>query len=280
LKNRSIWIVLIFLTIIITGCLSLMEYCIKNAKWNQLLNTDNVLENFRDFEITTELYKSFKNWEADEEYSCYDFMCGFLISGETEKKDLTNIVSQFKKYKKEELDNLKSYVCAIWEDLEYFPVPDSSLNTKATVSFVDSWMAERTFGGKRSHEGTDIMANINHRGYYPVVSMTDGVVEKIGWLPQGGYRIGIRSPHGGYFYYAHLYDYAKEFQAGDEIKAGELIGFMGDSGYSEVEGTVGNFDVHLHMGIYVNLEDGTEISINSYQPLVYLQSKKLNYEFY
>ena len=43
------------------------------------------------------------------------------------------------------------------------------------------------------HEGCDIMAGNNERGYFPIVSMTDGVVERIGWLEKGGYRIGIRS---------------------------------------------------------------------------------------
>ena len=41
-------------------------------------------------------------------------------------------------------------------------------------------------------------------GYYPVVSMTDGVVTEKGWLEKGGWRIGITAPTGAYFYYAHL----------------------------------------------------------------------------
>ena len=44
----------------------------------------------------------------------------------------------------------------------------------------------------------------DERGLFPVLSMTDGVVEKKGWLPQGGYRLGIRSDGGIYYYYAHL----------------------------------------------------------------------------
>ena len=55
------------------------------------------------------------------------------------------------------------------------------------------------------------MAEKNERGWYSVISVSDGVVEKIGWLPQGGYRIGIRSANGVYFYYAHLAEYAKKF---------------------------------------------------------------------
>ena len=49
---------------------------------------------------------------------------------------------------------------------------------------------------------------------------------------------------------------------------------MGDSGYGE-EGTVGKFDVHLHMGIYLNDEKGEEFSINSYWIMKYLEDKLL-----
>lgn len=166
----------------------------------------------------------------------------------------------------------------IWSDVAYFPVAESIVNKDATVSFENSWMYERNFGGKRGHEGTDLMATVNKRGYYPVVSMTDGVVEKIGWLTKGGYRIGVRSPMGGYYYYAHLYGYAEPFQVGDTICAGQLIGYMGDSGYGS-EGTTGQFPVHLHMGIYFEGQDGEEISVNPYPVLKYVQKKTLKYSY-
>ena len=60
--------------------------------------------------------------------------------------------------------------------------------------------------------------------------MTDGIIEKIGWLEMGGWRIGVRAPGGAYLYYAHLYSYAGDFKEGDRVKAGELIGYMGDTG--------------------------------------------------
>ena len=148
----------------------------------------------------------------------------------------------------------------------------------ATVSFENSWMQSRTFGGDRGHEGCDIMASVNERGLYPVVSMTDGVIEQVGWLKLGGYRIGVRSPSGAYFYYAHLSEYAKEFVPGEKVTAGMLLGFMGDTGYSEIEGTTGNFATHLHLGIYLNDENGKEFSVNSFPMLQYLwnwQGKRL-----
>ena len=102
------------------------------------------------------------------------------------------------------------------------------------------------------------------------------MVENIGWLELGGYRIGIRSDSGGYFYYAHLASYYDNLKEGDIIRAGQLIGFMGDTGYSKVEGTTGNFDVHLHVGIYLNI-DNQEISINPYYILKNLKILYYNY---
>ncbi len=167
---------------------------------------------------------------------------------------------------------------AVWEDIVYFPVPTSAYDKERySVSFADSWMDSRKFGGERVHEGCDIMAALNKRGRYPVLSISDGYVEKMGWLRLGGYRIGVRSQHGVYFYYAHLSDYAPELETGDEVKAGQLLGFMGDTGYSETEGTTGYFPVHLHVGIYLDDGNGEEQSYNPYPFLKELESHKLTY---
>ena len=161
---------------------------------------------------------------------------------------------------------------AIWNDVKYFPVPEFTGDSSMRVSYVNTWMAERSYGGERGHEGTDIMANKNERGLYPIISMTDGIVEKMGWLEKGGYRVGIKSSSGAYFYYAHLHSYA-DLKEGDEVQAGDILGFMGDSGYGP-EGTVGQFAVHLHLGIYIYPE-GEEMSVNPYWVLRYIENRKV-----
>lgn len=166
---------------------------------------------------------------------------------------------------------------AIWADVQYFPVPRSSSDEDMTVCFENSWKFERTFGGRRYHEGCDIMADENERGVYPVISMCDGVVEKKGWLTKGGYRIGIRGNSGAYFYYAHLESYA-DIEEGDQVKAGQILGYMGDSGYGD-EGTTGKFDVHLHVGIYIKTKNNEELSVNPYPVLKYLENRKLTMDF-
>lgn len=166
---------------------------------------------------------------------------------------------------------------AVWDDLKYFPVAESSDNSRLSVSFEDSWMFDRSYGGERGHEGTDIMPSVNEPGRFPVVSMTDGIVESKGWLELGGYRLGIRAPHGAYFYYAHLDSYA-DIEEGDTINAGDLLGFMGDTGYGTEEGTRGKFPVHLHVGIYL-YQNEQEISVNPYPALSYVQDKKVSGDF-
>lgn len=186
-------------------------------------------------------------------------------------------VDNFNKLEKDwkKKDNYSDYIKtteAIWNDVKYFPVPEFTSDKTLTVSYANSWMSERTYGGERGHEGVDIMANKNERGLYPVISMTDGVVSKKGWLDKGGYRIGILAPSGAYFYYAHLESYAN-LNVGDEVRAGDILGFMGDSGYGP-EGTTGKFAVHLHLGIYI-YPDGEEMSINPYWVLRYIEKRKV-----
>lgn len=180
-----------------------------------------------------------------------------------------------KRWEREEAWNQYLSACqAVWDDLKYFPVAESP---EKAVTFENSWMFERTYKGERKHEGTDIMPSVDESGIFPVVSMTDGTIENIGWLELGGWRIGIRAPRGAYFYYAHLDSYA-DLHQGDSVKAGDFLGYMGDSGYGKREGTTGKFPVHLHLGIYLN-ENEKEISINPYPALNYLKDRTIKADF-
>ena len=154
-------------------------------------------------------------------------------------------------------------------ELRCFPVVQEG--EENPVSFENTWGAERTYGGERSHEGCDLMARENIRGKYKVCSMTNGTVKNIGWLEQGGWRIGIISESGVYYYYAHLDSYEKAFEVGETVAAGQILGRMGDSGYGKEPGTKGKFDVHLHVGIYVRDSDGQERAINPYWYLKQLE---------
>ena len=172
----------------------------------------------------------------------------------------------YKKKSANEYNNVSKNIAAIFDDIVYFPVAKSTTSGK-WVSYEDSFGAERNYNGSYPHEGCDIMAENNVSGYYPIVSVSDGTVENIGWLEKGGYRVGIRSSQGGYFYYAHLSSYS-DIKKGDKIKAGTLLGYMGNTGYG-TEGTTGCFDVHLHFGIYAKTKNYYELSYNPYCILKY-----------
>ena len=157
----------------------------------------------------------------------------------------------------------------IFEDLQCFPVVKEA--DVYPISYENTWGAQRSYGGNRTHEGCDLMAVSNERGKYKVCSMTDGTVRQIGWLEQGGWRIGIESDSGVYYYYAHLDSYEKAFEEGERVVAGQILGRMGDSGYGKKPGTKGQFDVHLHVGIYIKDLSGKERAINPYWYLKQLE---------
>lgn len=170
---------------------------------------------------------------------------------------------------KDEFSVYMDTVDLIFSELRCFPVVMEE--NQYPVTYQDTWGTERTYGGKRLHEGCDLLAVSNERGKYKVCSMTDGTVKNIGWLEQGGWRIGIESDSGIYYYYAHLDSYEKAFEKGERIAAGQILGRMGDSGYGKEPDTKGKFDVHLHVGIYVKDLNGKERAINPYWFLKQLQ---------
>ena len=90
--------------------------------------------------------------------------------------------------------------------------------------------------------------------------------------------MGIRSPHGGYYYYAHLDSYDREFKIGESVAAGEIIGYMGNTGYGK-EGTSGKFPVHLHLGIYIQTINYQELSVNPYWVLRYIHKNMIKYTY-
>lgn len=157
-------------------------------------------------------------------------------------------------------------IYALLQEMTCFPVKEQHAS-----AFEDGYGDGRTYGGNRTHEGIDVMSLSGKRGELTVCSVSQGVVEKIGWLPLGGYRVGIRSPQGYYFYYAHLAEYAPGLKTGDRVRAGDALGTMGDTGYGK-EGTCGKFPVHLHFGVY-RKQGNSEKSLNPYYLLVYLQKK-------
>lgn len=133
----------------------------------------------------------------------------------------------------------------------------------------DDFGAARSYGYRREHLGHDMMGAVGT----PIIAVEAGVVEACGWNRFGGWRIGIRSFDGlRYYYYAHLrrgHPYA-DIHKGDVVYAGEAIGYMGMTGYSNKE-DVNNINVpHLHFGVQLIFDpsekDGnTQIWLDLYE---------------
>ena len=131
--------------------------------------------------------------------------------------------------------------------------------------------------------GNDLMGNLGT----PIVAVEGGVVEAMGWNRYGGWRVGIRSfDSKRYYYYAHLQKdrpFAEGLKVGDTVQAGDLIGFMGKTGYSDRE-NVNNIDtVHLHFGVQLVFDESqkgcnSEIWINVYDIVRLLSSHRCSYQ--
>ena len=122
-------------------------------------------------------------------------------------------------------------------------------------SHSDDFGVSRSFGFKRKHLGHDMMGGLGT----PIVAGEGGVVEAMGWNRYGGWRIGIRSfDSKRYYYYAHLqkdHPFPEGLREGDLVQAGDIIGFMGRTGYSDKENTNNIETVHLHFGLQLIFDE-------------------------
>jgi murein DD-endopeptidase MepM/ murein hydrolase activator NlpD len=101
-----------------------------------------------------------------------------------------------------------------------------------------------TFGAARAvvtwHHGEDIFAPLGA----PILAVADGTVFSVGWNDLGGYRFWLRDRAGNQFYYAHLSAFSPLAVNGREVKAGQVIGFMGNTGDAQ------STPYHLHFEIH------------------------------
>lgn len=286
----------------IKKCFTVLILCITAVMLSNEVRHMSETNQLFTLNITSDRFKQLNITCTTEEISTYAesigadkgelmIVCECMFDGDISSANISSInkssfvrIRNYLKKKQPQLFNLeKNTYNGLLADIKYFPVPRSN-KRKEWVNYINSWNYERTYKGNRTHEGTDVMGDINKDGIYPVVSVSDGYVSNIGWLELGGWRIGITSPSGIYYYYAHLDSYAKEYKEGDVIRAGDIIGYMGSTGYSKVEGTKNKFPVHLHFGIYITPDpdiaaDYEEIALNPYNILKINENNTLIYSY-
>ncbi len=224
---------------------------------------------------------NFKSYKKSD----LDLICDKLRSGEKPEK-ICDVPKYFSYYK-------DAYECVLGQYLgEYTIINEKGKNeTKYGLkafspigegyyfSHFDDFGAGRSYGFKRKHLGHDLMTSVGT----PVIAIESGYVEALGWNQYGGWRIGVRSfDKKRYYYYAHLrkdHPYAYMLSEGSIIKAGDVIGYVGMTGYSAKE-NVNNINTpHLHFGIQLifdeSQKDGNnEIWIDCYEITKFLAQNK------
>lgn len=164
-------------------------------------------------------------------------------------------------------------------ELKYGLKSYSPIAYEYNFNHYDDFGNSRAYGFKRKHLGNDLIGNIG----VPIISVESGYVENIGWNKYGGWRIGIRSlDKKRYYYYAHLrkdIPYIENIKVGDTVMAGDVIGYLGSTGYSEKENVNGMKKPHLHFGMQIifdesQKEGNNEIWIDVYQIIKLLEKHK------
>lgn len=142
-------------------------------------------------------------------------------------------------------------------------------------SHFDDFGVSRSYGFRRKHLGHDMMGQVGT----PVIAVESGYIEALGWNQYGGWRIGIRSfDKKRYYYYAHLrqnFPFNKSLELGSIVQAGDVIGYLGRTGYSSNENANNIRTPHLHFGMQLifdesQKESNNEIWIDCYDLIQFL----------
>jgi murein DD-endopeptidase MepM/ murein hydrolase activator NlpD len=117
-----------------------------------------------------------------------------------------------------------------------------------------------TFGAPRGdvsggwHHGDDIFAPLGA----PVLAVADGTVFSVGWEDIGGYRLWLRDTGGNEFYYAHLSAYTALAVNGRHVRAGDVLGFVGNTGDAATTPFHLHFEVHPVSMLYLGYDGAVD----------------------
>lgn len=228
--------------------------------------------NFKNFEPKdlTNLVEELKNGQTIQEltqnmkfYDYYYESYSAVLGGFIGKYSIENLDDDGRKFYQEKY-GLKAFL----------PIAKNY-----SFSHYDDFGNARSYGFKRTHLGNDLMGSIGT----PIIAVESGIVENLGWNQYGGWRVGIRSfDTKRYYYYAHLrknHPYSDGLEEGMTVKAGDVIGYLGMTGYSTKE-NVNNINVpHLHFGMQLIFDESqvdspNEIWIDVYQIVEFLKQNR------
>jgi murein DD-endopeptidase MepM/ murein hydrolase activator NlpD len=116
-----------------------------------------------------------------------------------------------------------------------FPVADPH-------TFSSTFGAPRS--GGRSHEGNDIFAPMGT----PLLATENGVIANVGVGTLGGTKLWVYGESGTQYYYAHLIAYADGIVEGVHVRAGDVIGYVGNTGNAITTPPHLHFEIHPEGG--------------------------------
>jgi Peptidase family M23 len=122
------------------------------------------------------------------------------------------------------------------------------------ASYIDTFAARRTDVSGDFHHGDDIFGELGQ----PIVAVTGGTIFSVGYEKIGGNRLWLLDRQGNQFYYAHLSAFSTAAVNGAEVKAGEVIGFMGNTGDAEGTPTHLHFEVHPVSTLYLGYDGAVD----------------------
>jgi murein DD-endopeptidase MepM/ murein hydrolase activator NlpD len=109
-------------------------------------------------------------------------------------------------------------------------------------TYGDSYGAFRGDVSGNWHHGDDIFAPLGT----PIVAVATGTLSDVGWEPIGGWRVWLRDGLGNEFYYAHLSGFAPIALHSSQIRIGQVIGFVGNTGDAFTTSAHLHFEIHPH----------------------------------
>ena len=125
----------------------------------------------------------------------------------------------------------------------------------------DSYGAFRADVRGKWHHGDDIFAPLGA----PVVAVASGTINRVGWHKLGGWRLWVRDTAADEFYYAHLSGYAPGVFHSKHVRAGDVLGFVGNTGDAFTGASHLHFEVHPHQLLRLKYDGAVD-------PTTYLDS--------
>jgi len=127
--------------------------------------------------------------------------------------------------------------------------------------YSDSYGAFRGDVHGKWHHGDDIFAALGA----PVVAVANGTINRVGWHKRGGWRLWVRDTAANQFYYAHLSGYAPRVFRTRHVRAGDVLGFVGNTGDAFASPPHLHFEVHPHQLLRLRYDGAVD-------PTTYLNS--------